>query len=92
MTYKWRGAFENDEVSLLHAEAFETEGFGEDEWKWTTLTSAHSLGWVTARDGYALVGFVNVLWDVDFDAELGDFYLKTCGFRPTGAGLIALQD
>ena len=35
----------------------------EDEWNRRALASAHSLGWVTARDGAAPVGFVNVLWD-----------------------------
>ena len=34
---------------------------------WTTTGVAqverHSLGWVTARDGDLLVGFVNVAWD-----------------------------
>jgi GNAT superfamily N-acetyltransferase len=28
---------------------------------------------------------------VDFEDHLKDFYLKACGFRPTNAGLIALQ-
>ena len=106
--YEWRGSFENDEVNRLHA--------------------------VTARDGTALAGFVNVLWDglvhawiqdtmvavsarrrgvgtalvewarrgarapgcewlhVDFDDRLRGFYLDSCGFRPTNAGLIALQE
>jgi GNAT superfamily N-acetyltransferase len=27
---------------------------------------------------------------VDFDDHLAGFYLESCGFRPTGAGLIAL--
>jgi GNAT superfamily N-acetyltransferase len=29
---------------------------------------------------------------VDFDEHLRAFYLDACGFRPTGAGLIALQE
>jgi len=29
---------------------------------------------------------------VDFDDDLGDFYIKACGFTPTPAGLIALQE
>lgn len=28
---------------------------------------------------------------VDFDEELAPFYIGACGFRPTAAGLIALQ-
>jgi GNAT superfamily N-acetyltransferase len=133
ISYEWRGEFDNDAVNRLHAEAFETEVFCEEEWNWRALTSAHSLGWVTARDGTALVGFVNVLWDglvhawiqdtmvaasarrrglgtalveqarraareagcewlqVDFDDHLRGFYLDSCGFRPTSAGLIELQ-
>ncbi|MBI5088941.1 MAG: GNAT family N-acetyltransferase [Actinobacteria bacterium] len=63
VAFEWRGAFENDEVNSLHAEAFDTRVFDAAEWDWQQLTSAHSLGWVVARDGDALVGFVNVLWD-----------------------------
>lgn len=58
--YEWRGAFANDEFHVLHAEAFETRLFDDD---WVALTERHSLGWVTARDGEQLVGFVNVIWD-----------------------------
>lgn len=133
ITFEWRGEFTNDEVNALHAEAFETRVFTDAEWDWRALTSTHSLGWVTAREGTALVGFVNVVWDglvhawlqdtmvarsargrgvgtgvvaaarraasdagcewlhVDFDADLHAFYIDACGFRPTSAGLIALQ-
>jgi GNAT superfamily N-acetyltransferase len=59
----WRGAFTNREVNALHAEAFETDVFGDDEWDWQRLTARHSLGWVTARRGRELVGFANLLWD-----------------------------
>jgi ribosomal protein S18 acetylase RimI-like enzyme len=63
VTYEWCGAFTNREVNELHAEAFETRVFSESEWNWRELVSKHSLGWVTARQGEALVGFVNVIWD-----------------------------
>jgi GNAT superfamily N-acetyltransferase len=63
ITYEWRGAFDNTEVNELHAAAFETRVFDESEWNWTQLVNAHSLGWVVARDGDRLVGFVNVPWD-----------------------------
>src|SRR5262245_2541594 len=131
ITYEWRGAFGNGEFHVLHAEAFETRLFDDD---WVALTERHSLGWVTARDGGTLVGFLNVPWDglvhawiqdvmvaksargrgiatqlvaiardhaasagcewlhVDFDDELRPFYFDACGFRPTNAGLIALQN
>ncbi len=61
--YRWRGGFQNGEVNALHAEAFNTRVFTEDEWNWKSLLAEHSLGWVTARDDGALVGFVNVIWD-----------------------------
>mgnify|MGYP003484141256 FL=1 len=63
LRFEWRGAFANDEVNELHAAAFGTRMFGEDEWNWVELTAQRSLGWVIARDGQRLVGFVNVIWD-----------------------------
>jgi len=130
VTYRWRGEFDNDEVNVLHAEAFRHRVIDDDDWY--GQVHRHSLGWVTARDGDGLVGFVNVAWDgavhafvldtmvtaraarrgvgtelvrlaaegaraarcewlhVDFDDDLEGFYLSSCGFRPTKAGLIAL--
>ena len=63
MVFEWRGAFANDEINDLHAAAFETRAYSEGEWNWVDLTARHSLGWVVAREGARLVGFVNVLWD-----------------------------
>jgi GNAT superfamily N-acetyltransferase len=60
ITYEWRGAFDNQEVNALHAEGFDHRLL-EDDWK--GHVERHSLGWVCARDGDALVGFVNVAWD-----------------------------
>src|SRR5690349_7598393 len=57
------GTFGNTEVNELHAEAFATRVFDESEWNWSDLVERHSLGWVVARDGEQLVGFVNVLGD-----------------------------
>ena len=48
---------------MLHAEAFTTRLYVNDEWNWQDLLARHSLGWVIARDGTRLVGFVNVVWD-----------------------------
>jgi GNAT superfamily N-acetyltransferase len=59
----WRGTFTNKEVNALHAEAFDTRVFGDDEWDWWTLVNNNSLGWVVARSGERLVGFVNVISD-----------------------------
>ncbi len=68
----WRGAFTNREVNALHAEAFGGRVYEESEWDWVALTGRHSLGWVVARDGSNLVGFVNVLWDGLVHAWLQD--------------------
>ena len=58
--YAWRGEFENAEVNALHAEAFDHAVLADD---WKAQVREHSLGWVCARDGGELVGFVNVPWD-----------------------------
>ena len=129
-TYEWRGSFSNDEVNALHAEAFEHQLLADD---WWGQVNRHSLGWVCAREGGALVGFVNVAWDggvhaflldtlvasrvrrrgtgktlvkvateraallgcewlhVDFEDYLRPFYLESCTFVPTNAGLIRLK-
>ncbi len=63
ISFEWRGRFDNTEINRLHAEAFGTRLFSDAEWDWVEQTSRHSLGWVTARRGGELVGFVNVLWD-----------------------------
>jgi len=58
--YAWRGEFTNAEINVLHAEGFDHRVLDDD---WRAQLGAHSLGWVTARDGAQLVGFVNVIWD-----------------------------
>lgn len=133
-TFEWRGEVTSAEVNTLHAEAFSTRVFTDEEWDWRALLDRHSLGWVTARDASGtLVGFANVVSDglvhawvqdvmvaasarrrgiatrvvaevrdgaaragceylhVDFDDELRDFYWGACGFTPTNAGLLELQ-
>ena len=72
VTHQWRGAFTSAEVNALHAEAFETRVYDESEWNWAKLVRRHSLGWVVARDGADLAGFVNVLWDGLIHAWLQD--------------------
>ena len=62
-TISWRDAVTSTEVNALHAEAFDTRVYSDDEWDWAELVRRHSLGWVTARDGLRLTGFANVLWD-----------------------------
>jgi GNAT superfamily N-acetyltransferase len=127
--YLWRGPFTNAELNVLHAEGFGHQALGHD---WQAQVSRYSLGWVCAREGGQLAGFVNVAWDggahaflldtlvtarvrrhgvgtklvavasdgaraagctwlhVDFEDHLRSYYLDSCGFSPTGAGLIAL--
>jgi GNAT superfamily N-acetyltransferase len=63
ITYAWRGDFESAEVNAFHAEAFDHAVFADEDWDWKTLAHRYSLGWVCARDGKDLVGFVNVAWD-----------------------------
>jgi GNAT superfamily N-acetyltransferase len=129
ITYAWRGRFHDAEVNALHADAFSHQVLQDD---WWDQVNRHSLGWVCARDGSALAGFVNVPWDgaghafildtmvaaragrqgvgtslvalaasqarragcewlhVDFEDHLRPFYLGSCGFTPTDAGLIHL--
>jgi len=130
ITSEWRGAFANDELNALHAEAFGHAVLSED---WWGQVNRHSLGWVTLRRAGRLMGFVNVAWDggvhaflldtmvamderrrgnaarivrfaaerakdagcewlhVDFEPHLERFYIESCGFRATDAGLIALK-
>jgi predicted N-acetyltransferase YhbS len=59
-SFHWRGEFDNAEVNELHAEAFRHRVLEDD---WEAQVQRHSLGWVCARDGVRLVGFVNVAWD-----------------------------
>jgi len=69
ITYAWRGNFANAEVNSLHAEGFEHRMLDDD---WWAQVNRHSLGWVCARDGDDLVGFVNVAWDGSVHAFILD--------------------
>jgi GNAT superfamily N-acetyltransferase len=60
-TYAWRGDLDNSSLEALHAEAFEHQPL--DGYDWRAQLDGHSLGWVCARLGDQLVGFVNVAWD-----------------------------
>ena len=89
--YEWRGAFGNDEVNALHAEAFETRLYDGSEWDWQEQVASHSLGWVVAREGATLVGFVNVPWDGLVHAWIQDTMVAgVARHRGVGVGLIAL--
>jgi GNAT superfamily N-acetyltransferase len=85
----WRGPVTNEEANALHAEAFETRVFTAEEWPWERLLADHSLGWVVARDGDALVGLVNVLWDGLVHAWLQDLMVAgTHRHRGVGKRLV----
>jgi GNAT superfamily N-acetyltransferase len=91
ITYEWRGEFDNAEVNALHAEAFDTRVFDESEWNWRELVDVHSLGWVVARDGTELVGFVNVLWDGLVHAWLQDTMVAAkAGRQGVGTQVVAV--
>jgi GNAT superfamily N-acetyltransferase len=63
ITYEWRGDFTSAEANVLHAECFGHDVLPDAEWDWRRQVEEHSLGWVCAREGAELVGFVNVAWD-----------------------------
>jgi len=90
----WRGPFDSGEVNALHAEAFETRMFDDDEWDWSALCDRHSLGWVTARrsgaSGGVLVGFVNVAWDGFVHAWLQDVMVAESA-RHSGVGVAVVH-
>ncbi|MFJ6569709.1 GNAT family N-acetyltransferase [Streptomyces sp. NPDC091292] len=82
ITYEWRGDFDDASVNALHAEAFAHEELPID---WHTQVHRHSLGWVTARQGGRLVGFVNVAWDGGVHAFLLDTMVSG-DLRKAGVG------
>jgi GNAT superfamily N-acetyltransferase len=89
LIYEWRGDFTNQEVNVLHAEAFGTRVFDESEWNWVELVRRHSLGWVVARDGTGIVGFVNVVWDGLVHAWLQDTMVAVAARgQGIGTGLV----
>lgn len=86
--YRWRGDFDNAEVNALHAEGFGHRLFDDD---WKTQVYRHSLGWVCARDGEGLVGFVNVPWDGATHAFIVDTLVAgRARWQGVGTRMIAL--
>ncbi|MFE2757100.1 GNAT family N-acetyltransferase [Actinosynnema sp. NPDC059335] len=82
ISYEWRGRFDNAEVNALHAEGFDHRPLDDDWWGQVTR---HSVGWVTARRGDDLIGFVNVAWDGAIHAFILDT-LVTAAERGQGVG------
>jgi GNAT superfamily N-acetyltransferase len=77
VAYAWRGDFDDAEVIALRAQAFEAAGPEEGDKPWRALVDDHSLGWVVARGGDTLVGFVNVIWDGGHHAWIQDLMVAT---------------
>jgi len=88
--YAWRGDFENAELNALHAEAFGHRVRDDD---WMGQVREHSLGWVCARDGGELVGFVNVPWDGGSHAFVLDTIVAMkAGRRGIGTQLVKVAE
>jgi ribosomal protein S18 acetylase RimI-like enzyme len=84
----WRGFFRNEEVNALHAEAFGHPVLADD---WRGQLSQHSLGWVCARAGQELAGFVNVVWDGGSHAFILDTMVASARRRlGVGTRLVAV--
>ena len=84
VSYQWRGPITDAEI----VELIESHG-GKAVRGWWDQIQPYSLGWVTAREDDALVGFVNVAWDGGDHAFLLD--TKTRGShqrRGIGTGLV----
>jgi GNAT superfamily N-acetyltransferase len=80
--YEWRSDFNSATLDALHAEGFDRP-IGDYDWRRQVVE--HSLGWVCARVGRELIGFVNVAWDGGSHAFLLDT-LVAPGARHRGVG------
>lgn len=78
VAYAWRGPIDSAEIEDLHAEAF---GHAPRAYDWCAQLDRHSLGWVTARGGGRLAGFVNVAWDGGSHAFLLDLVVASIARR-----------
>lgn len=89
--FAWRGTFSNTEANRLHAAAFGTRVYSDDEWPWVSLTERHSLGWCTARTDGELIGFANLIWDGLVHAWLQDVMVSPAHQRSgIGQALVEL--
>ena len=78
ITFAWRGPIADHEMVDL------VESHGGDAVRgWWDAVRDHSLGWVAARRGALLVGFVNVAWDGGDHAFLLDTKTRG-GFQHRG--------
>ena len=91
ISYEWRGEFTSAEANRLHAECFDHAVLSDGEWDWRGQVDRHSLGWVCAREGGGLVGFVNVAWDGVVHAFVLDTMVATRARREgVGTRLVEL--
>lgn len=86
--YEWRGLITNQEVNSLHVDAFGAEHSTETDW--SSLLEENSFGWVTARDGPRLAGFVNVISDGQTHAWIQDVMVASIS-RRLGIGTALLE-
>jgi GNAT superfamily N-acetyltransferase len=90
-TFEWKGPVRSAELNVLHAEAFETRVFTDEEWDWDRQLADHSFGWVTARLDDSLIGFVNVISDGTVHAWIQDLMVAgTARSRGIGRVLVAV--
>ena len=82
LSYSWRDAFTNEALNTLHAEAFHHRVLHDN---WLKQVNQHSLGWVCAKKGEDLIGFLNVIWDGGVHVFLLDTMVKT-EFQRSGIG------
>lgn len=82
LRYAWRGTLTDEELSALHSAAF---GHDPAVQPWRARLERHSLGWVTARRGDALVGFCNIITDGGRHAFLLDVVVDPA-HQGTGIG------
>jgi ribosomal protein S18 acetylase RimI-like enzyme len=83
----WREEFINSAFNRLHAEGFRHRILDDD---WWTQVNRHSLGWVCAKVGDNLVGFVNVAWDGALHAFILDTVVSE-SFRRRGVAKAMLE-
>src|ERR1700704_5735652 len=77
-------------MHALHAAAFGHAPYRDHEWDWRAQVERHSLGWVCARAGDDLVGFVNVAWDGLVHAFILDAAVEPSAQRQgIGSALVA---
>ena len=89
VNYAWRDPFRSEEVEQLHAQCFDRPP--DFTWNWYAQVEQNSLGWVSARAGEELVGWVNVAWDGAGHAFILDTIVDP-SFRRQGIATALVQE